>query len=136
MDKNKAMAIIHINKVKLGQSEDEYRDFLFKLTGKASGKDLNGKEAAVVIHEQNKLLHNNDYFATEDKLIKKIIMEWKDMEKCGVIKKGTPKTLNSFLLNKYKISLRDLEKGATENKTNLLEILKKWEQRYAKQKGH
>ncbi|RRN04933.1 regulatory protein GemA [Bibersteinia trehalosi] len=155
MDKSKLIQLVKIGQNQLNISDESYRAMLKRLTNKTSATKLTIVELYKVIYElqqkgakitvfARKKAKPSDYSpATGERPVKseithKIRAVWIAMGKAGMLRDSSEKALNIYARKVFKHrSPMLLNVGALNDReaTRLLEMLKQWQKRVAKQRG-
>jgi phage gp16-like protein len=135
----KTMAIINIAKAQFGLEDDDYRDVLFRVTGKRSLRDMNEKQRIAVVDDfksRGFVVKRGKGFSKR-KFVRLIHALWGACAKLGVIEDGSAKALRSFVANKTEAKgqrVDDPEFLTYDQASPIIETLKSMEKR-GKAKG-
>ncbi|MFQ1046616.1 gp16 family protein [Avibacterium paragallinarum] len=155
--KPKYIQLIHIAKQKLGIDELSYRAMLERLTGKSSTKQMTIPELTKVYNElENKGFKKTSrkgksssttQLKTKSNIAKKILALWIDMARKGIIRDGSEKALNVYIMRivnevtqRQRPDPKMLYVGFLHTIDNtmatiVVERLKKWQQRVERKNG-
>lgn len=155
MDKSKLIQLVKIGQNQLNMSDESYRAMLKRLTNKTSATKLTIVELHKVIHELQQKGAKITFFpkrgskpqeyspATGERPVKseithKIRAVWIQMGKDGLLRDSSEKALNTYARNVFKNRpITPLNVGALNDNeaSRLLEMLKQWQKRVAKERG-
>ncbi|RZN53539.1 regulatory protein GemA [Avibacterium paragallinarum] len=155
--KPKYIQLIHIAKQKLGMDDLSYRTMLERLTGKSSTKQMTIPELTKVYNElENKGFKKTSrkgkspsttQLKTKSNIAKKILALWIDMARKGIIRDGSEKALNVYIMRivnevtqRQRPDPKMLYVGFLHTIDNtmatiVVERLKKWQQRVERKNG-
>ena len=132
------IAIINIAKGQLGLHEDDYRAMLVRITGKASLRQMSGRQQIDVIDELKRLgfrirSGGKALPASHKPYIRLIHALWKSCHRAGVIENGSREALRAFckrfVAHGDDAVAVDPDMLSREQATPIIEALKKMEAR-------
>lgn len=155
MDKPKLIQLIKIGQNQLNMDDDSYRAMLKRLTNKTSATKLTVVELHKVIHELQQKGAKITFFpkrgskpqdyspATGERPVKseithKIRAVWIEMGNSGMLRDSSEQALNAYARKIFKnrpTLLLNVGALNSQEATQLLEMLKQWQKRVAKQRG-
>lgn len=155
MDKAKLIQLVKIGQNQLNMDDDSYRAMLKRLTNKTSATKLTTVELHKVIHELQQKGAKITFFArkpltptacspaTGERPVKsdithKIRAVWIEMGKAGMLRDSSEQALNAYARKVFKnrpTLLLNVGALNSQEATQLLEMLKQWQKRVAKQRG-
>lgn len=155
MDKSKLIQLVKIGQNQLNMSDESYRAMLKRLTNKASATKLTIVELHKVIHELQQKGAKITFFAkrgskpttyspmtgerpVKSEITHKIRAVWIAMGKAGMLRDSSEQALNTYARKVFKnrpTLLLNVGALNSQEATQLLEMLKQWQKRVAKQRG-
>lgn len=155
MEKPKLIQLVKIGQNQLNMCDEDYRTMLKRLTNKTSATKLTIVELHKVIHELQQKGAKITFFAkkgakptayssaTGERPVKseishKIRAVWIQMSKDGLLRDSSEQALNAYARKVFRNRpIIPLNVGAlnTKEATQLLEMLKQWQKRVAKERG-
>ncbi len=120
MYQGNTLAKIHIGQKELGLDEEDYRAFLYGLTGKTSSKEMTLQQQLFVIREMEK----RGAFKTKPLTDQQnaCVAKWDYLRKLGEVRSKNKSSLNRFAKNKFKKwNICDLTPEETNKLTGMLE---------------
>lgn len=155
MDKAKLIQLVKIGQKQLNMDDDSYRAMLKRLTNKTSATKLTVVELHNVIHELQRKGAKITFFArrgtkptnyspatgerpVKSEITHKIRAVWIEMGKAGMLRDSSEQALNAYARKVFKnrpTLLLNVGALNSQEATQLLEMLKQWQKRVAKQRG-
>ncbi len=126
------LAKIHIGKKELCLNDDDYRAFLFGLTGKSSAKDLTIQQRLLVIGEMKKRGAFKKKPLTGQQ--KACVAKWYKLRHLGIVNSKDKSSLNRYIKKRFgKWNMSDL---TTDETNQLLGHLQGWIDKVTPQGQH